>query len=90
MLLTGCEDDMHLPPFLAVRNCCLATALLLLFKVQMLAPAALGIKFSGSQKKWAGAPASPRDEILLSAGVLWVTTVHMNSLRASLLCCSAG
>lgn len=45
MLLTGWEDDMHLPPFLTVRNCCLATALLLLFKVQILAPAALGVQW---------------------------------------------
>jgi len=44
-LLTGCEDDIHLLPFLAVRNCCLANAHLLLCKVQILATAALRIQW---------------------------------------------
>lgn len=87
-LLTSCEDYFCFLLFLALRNCCLAIALLVLCKTQALAPAAQG--FSGSQEKWAGAPASPGDEILLSVGVLWVTTVLINNLRASLLCCRAG
>lgn len=36
-------------------------------------------EFSGRWKKWTRALAFPRDKILLSAGVLWVTTVHVNS-----------
>ena len=88
-LLTGCEDDIRLPPFLAYRNCCLATALLLLCNVQVFAPAALGIQWE-LEKMGTSTCLSPRDEILLSARVLWVATVLVNRLRASLLSCSAG
>lgn len=93
-LLTGCEDNTCLPLLLAAGNCCLATGILLLRKAQILAPGApVGGKSAHSRStaySRGSAPAGPRDEILLSAVVLWFTTVHVNRVRASLLCCRAG